>query len=130
MQTRFGAFCFNEFVDGMHVSKGAVGQPNEVSHGCAGTFPELHAPDAHDPSLRLRCLAGFPRAHRDRKSTRLNSSHGYTSYAVFGLKKKNSSNRSMLFAAFLCKTPIVAYIEVKVPRSSTHGLRASVRLKS
>src|SRR2546429_6625472 len=29
-----------------------------------------------------RCL------HRDRKSTRLNSSHGYISYAVFCLKKK------------------------------------------
>src|SRR2546429_6546850 len=27
--------------------------------------------------------------HRDRKSTRLNSSHGYISYAVFGLKKNN-----------------------------------------
>src|SRR5687768_18322591 len=32
---------------------------------------------------------------RDRKSTRLNSSHGYISYAVFCLKKKSlrSSNR-------------------------------------
>src|SRR2546422_7160554 len=34
-----------------------------------------------------------PRSHhdsrRDRKSTRLNSSHGYISYAVFCLKKKN-----------------------------------------
>src|SRR2546429_5866304 len=28
---------------------------------------------------------------RDRKSTRLNSSHGYISYAVFCLKKKNHS---------------------------------------
>src|SRR2546429_267045 len=28
-------------------------------------------------------------AHEDRKSTRLNSSHGYISYAVFCLKKKN-----------------------------------------
>src|SRR2546422_6430235 len=27
--------------------------------------------------------------NRDRKSTRLNSSHGYISYAVFCLKKKN-----------------------------------------
>src|SRR2546422_3377133 len=27
--------------------------------------------------------------YRDRKSTRLNSSHGYISYAVFCLKKKN-----------------------------------------
>src|SRR2546422_4598300 len=29
-----------------------------------------------------------PRQSRDRKSTRLNSSHGYISYAVFCLKKK------------------------------------------
>src|SRR2546422_7851110 len=28
----------------------------------------------------------------DRKSTRLNSSHGYISYAVFCLKKKNKTN--------------------------------------
>src|SRR5687768_17854530 len=28
--------------------------------------------------------------HSDRKSTRLNSSHGYISYAVFCLKKKNN----------------------------------------
>src|SRR2546429_6245539 len=32
---------------------------------------------------------------RDRKSTRLNSSHGYISYAVFCLKKKNTKYRSM-----------------------------------
>src|SRR2546429_1526666 len=30
-----------------------------------------------------------PLAREDRKSTRLNSSHGYISYAVFCLKKKN-----------------------------------------
>src|SRR2546422_7883968 len=29
---------------------------------------------------------------RDRKSTRLNSSHGYISYAVFCLKKKNKNS--------------------------------------
>src|SRR2546429_1899082 len=32
-----------------------------------------------------------PRAGRDRKSTRLNSSHGYISYAVFCLKKKKKT---------------------------------------
>src|SRR5687768_17916829 len=32
-----------------------------------------------------------PSPGRDRKSTRLNSSHGYISYAVFCLKKKNNS---------------------------------------
>src|SRR5205809_2598821 len=31
---------------------------------------------------------------RDRKSTRLNSSHGYISYAVFCLKKKRSVDRA------------------------------------
>src|SRR2546429_1794005 len=30
--------------------------------------------------------------NQDRKSTRLNSSHGYISYAVFCLKKKKNSN--------------------------------------
>src|SRR5712675_3716066 len=31
---------------------------------------------------------------RDRKSTRLNSSHGYISYAVFCLKKKKKKSKS------------------------------------
>src|SRR5256886_9821285 len=35
----------------------------------------------------------------DRKSTRLNSSHSQTSYAVFCLKKKNQQTRSQLQAA-------------------------------
>jgi len=32
---------------------------------------------------------------RDRKSTRLNSSHGYISYAVFCLKKKNNKQKNI-----------------------------------
>src|SRR5687768_18257519 len=52
---------------------------------------------ALDQSLyaRLSCAADAEAAYRtglrflDRKSTRLNSSHGYISYAVFCLKKKN-----------------------------------------
>src|SRR2546422_4698892 len=35
-------------------------------------------------------------APRDRKSTRLNSSHGYISYAVFCLKKKKKKPRKYL----------------------------------
>src|SRR2546429_7161102 len=35
---------------------------------------------------------------KDRKSTRLNSSHGYISYAVFCLKKKNNLKGSVLIA--------------------------------
>src|SRR2546429_7165256 len=34
-------------------------------------------------------LQQLPDGGKDRKSTRLNSSHGYISYAVFCLKKKN-----------------------------------------
>src|SRR3712207_8191745 len=39
-----------------------------------------------------RILDGYGIANRDRKSTRLNSSHANISYAVFCLKKKNNSN--------------------------------------
>src|SRR5687768_18190566 len=51
----------------------------------------------HDGLQRERRTGGQPDRHgdrnerlaeRDRKSTRLNSSHGYISYAVFCLKKK------------------------------------------
>src|SRR5687768_18323560 len=35
----------------------------------------------------------------DRKSTRLNSSHGYNSYAVFCLKKKKKKNKIHLYYA-------------------------------
>src|SRR5215208_7295335 len=38
----------------------------------------------------------YPRASRDRKSTRLNSSHVAISYAVFCLKKKKKINGYML----------------------------------
>src|SRR2546429_6253388 len=42
--------------------------------------------------IQSPCAVPLTTAHRklDRKSTRLNSSHGYISYAVFCLKKKNT----------------------------------------
>src|SRR2546429_5855955 len=63
-------------------------------------------------AARRRCRAGDrgvsrsaagPRAHRahpasDRKSTRLNSSHGYISYAVFCLKKKKIDHEDYTIA--------------------------------
>src|SRR2546422_7863795 len=53
---------------------------------------ELGVLTLHKGALQL----GFRLEHRlgDRKSTRLNSSHGYISYAVFCLKKKNYNIRS------------------------------------
>ena len=41
-------------------------------------------------------------SHTDRKSTRLNSSHGYISYAVFCLKKKKNINKEKTVS--LCNT--------------------------
>src|SRR2546422_6357380 len=37
----------------------------------------------------------------DRKSTRLNSSHGYISYAVFCLKKKTGSRKAIVWVDFV-----------------------------
>src|SRR2546422_3944958 len=39
---------------------------------------------------RLLAMGNLETRWRDRKSTRLNSSHGYISYAVFCLKKKKN----------------------------------------
>src|SRR2546429_3628166 len=42
--------------------------------------------------LRCRSLLSLPQVLGDRKSTRLNSSHGYISYAVFCLQKKRCAS--------------------------------------
>src|SRR5256885_11832861 len=47
------------------------------------------SPEAGDRIGLARAHGGDQVAHRDRKSTRLNSSHLVISYAVFCLKKKN-----------------------------------------
>src|SRR5438270_9649120 len=63
--------------------------------------PEIYTLSLHDalpisfmalPAARRPRRSGAPRwsAPRDRKSTRLNSSHSQISYAVFCLKKKNT----------------------------------------
>src|SRR5256884_6877661 len=57
----------------------------------------LHEPDAEGGVV--------PPRHRDRKSTRLNSSHGYISYAVFCLKKKN--NRHTYLATYIYSVPVL-----------------------
>src|SRR2546429_3758984 len=43
--------------------------------------------------------------HRDRKSTRLNSSHGYISYAVFCLKKKKKKQHTHNHTSSPHRTP-------------------------
>src|SRR5947208_4223063 len=58
-----GSIRFDVDVDCFHVSQ-AAGQPNEVFHGCGGTFAEIHAPDGRGPSLGPQALGGFPQRHR------------------------------------------------------------------
>src|SRR2546422_7168913 len=64
-------------------------------------------PERGEPLRRRAVDSG----HADRKSTRLNSSHGYISYAVFCLKKKMyaavvrqlGDSGSCLDALFMCR---------------------------
>src|SRR5256885_12696323 len=60
-------------------------------------------PDPRYPSPCARRNAGAPPCagpRRDRKSTRLNSSHLVISYAVFCLKKKNKKNMNDLVSKY------------------------------
>src|SRR5258708_28196361 len=70
------------------VSSGIVDDPSLVPSECAADWFRL---DIFRESARLfggKC----PTETRDRKSTRLNSSHQIISYAVFCLKKKKQHN--------------------------------------
>src|SRR2546429_78355 len=66
-----------------------------------------HAFFRHRPQTNYAC------GRLDRKSTRLNSSHGYISYAVFCLKKKKNSmliTPSSLFFFFFFNDPATTEI--------------------
>src|SRR2546422_8410233 len=60
------------------------------SDGASRPHPAAGGSEA--PRAAAQALAVEPPAARDRKSTRLNSSHGYISYAVFCLKKKKTKH--------------------------------------
>src|SRR5689334_24848001 len=65
---------------------------------------------------RLRRGIGFVR--RDRKSTRLNSSHSSISYAVFCLKKKTTSQSRARFTAgryLPCPPPPCQHLSTVLP---------------
>src|SRR3712207_7734272 len=73
---------------GRHAEVEVDGQPNDAA--CVGVEHSPHAGEAHEVAGGLREHHGA----RDRKSTRLNSSHANISYAVFCLKKKTSHTTS------------------------------------
>src|SRR5687768_17809093 len=59
----------------------------------SGREPQFQG-ERRDPPARDQLLQRQQGQGVDRKSTRLNSSHGYISYAVFCLKKKNKRKKS------------------------------------
>src|SRR5687768_17912963 len=62
-----------------------------AAHKTAGTAGDIHSSDATTANMETtRIGSQLCRSWLDRKSTRLNSSHGYISYAVFCLKKKKN----------------------------------------
>src|SRR2546422_7409571 len=66
----------------LSVGEGQPGDPVTINGSAFGSAPgEVHF--IVNPGMDVT----------DRKSTRLNSSHGYISYAVFCLKKKKKSRR-------------------------------------
>src|SRR3712207_8352065 len=74
-----------------------------ISGGAHPRAARLRAGGAHDPpahrcALRQGRIPGARPSLRDRKSTRLNSSHANISYAVFCLKKKKPTCTSWLLA--------------------------------
>src|SRR5438876_6888974 len=69
--------------DGVNIAKASLQRAARHHRGSA-TF-EIHPVDREQPVATM--------LSRDRKSTRLNSSHPSISYAVFCLKKKNDASQ-------------------------------------
>src|SRR2546429_5789103 len=73
---------------------------NERLNGCRGSADRFH------------------RSAADRKSTRLNSSHGYISYAVFCLKKKKQDE--FLEMVVVCVRQIIVSVIVPITRCTAY----------
>src|SRR2546422_2042988 len=81
---RKGSKEFRRFLD---VARGSLAEVESALE----LAKDLEYIDAADYA-RLDAIATETAKTLDRKSTRLNSSHGYISYAVFCLKKKKKNN--------------------------------------
>src|SRR2546422_3999891 len=62
-------------------------------HSRRESLSELRQARSKNSRQDDRCRREKVHRRRDRKSTRLNSSHGYISYAVFCLKKKKKTTK-------------------------------------
>src|SRR2546429_6242757 len=77
-----------QFVDDVFGAHGRIGGDVGNADGGFETGGEVGHSASHGTTAARRGRQLKP--GQDRKSTRLNSSHGYISYAVFCLKKKNT----------------------------------------
>src|SRR5256884_7213116 len=73
------------FLDGLRTATRGIAQLKDGLNRVTRTQSKS---DSVSQRRAGRLLAGLCGSARDRKSTRLNSSHGYISYAVFCLKQK------------------------------------------
>src|SRR5687768_16210183 len=93
-------FAANQLGDVVFVDLPATGRSVEqfstfVVVESVKAVSDLYAPVSGEVTEVNEALASKPElvnSEPDRKSTRLNSSHGYISYAVFCLKKKKKHN--------------------------------------
>src|SRR2546429_7084498 len=75
-----------------------------------------------------KAAAALHKSQSDRKSTRLNSSHGYISYAVFCLKKKKRIDAAVLIFPYMRTADtggvvVMATLHAEVER---YGLHAAI----
>src|SRR2546429_5910160 len=86
----YGAFLFFFFSSRRRHTRCSRDWSSDV---CSSDLDSREGIQARIRHLResLAKLKSIPRDALDRKSTRLNSSHGYISYAVFCLKKKKKN---------------------------------------
>src|SRR2546429_3877336 len=82
-----------------------------ATHANRAVFSRLEKPPG---AARLAPAGAKIRAPAagDRKSTRLNSSHGYISYAVFCLKKKKTQIVFIAFSTKLHRRTLAAHLRV------------------
>src|SRR2546429_2871470 len=85
-QLSHGAFEFQRFINRSAHESFDLGLTKRCKYAASKATNKTLGPREAHPIAGTKGFVG------DRKSTRLNSSHGYISYAVFCLKKKNSIN--------------------------------------
>src|SRR2546427_3210468 len=78
------------------------GAPFEVALSGTGAFPNTARPRVLWLGVKDGAAPLIEAAERDRKSTRLNSSHSQISYAVFCLKKKKKKDNQTRHAVHGC----------------------------